>query len=230
MSEGLAPVRALLAVPTRGYIWHETAMQIGGYDPVYYREKLSVANVRNKICHDFLENKHGERELLYMIDDDVIPPHKQFAERMAASPYDIVGCPVPMSKMPDLPVVLNIFNRNDEGRWVTCQNLLPEDGDMEVDAVGTGLIMIRRHVLEHPEMVMPFNQVLTDEGTIQVGQDINFCIRAKKLGFTVGVCADLICDHFTNVHLNTIPYCYGSPIDSPSEIKPAGDRESGVAA
>lgn len=219
MSETVAPLRALLAVPTRGYIWHETASQIVRYEPVFYREKLSVANVRNLICHDFLEDKWGAKDLLYMIDDDVVPPHKQFAERMAQSRFDIVAAPVPMSKMPDLPVVLNIFNKNDDGNWITCQNLLPEHGDMAVDAVGTGLIMIRRHVLEHPEMVMPFNQVLTEEGTIQTGQDINFCIRAKKLGFTVGVCADLICDHFTNVHLNTIPFCYGSPVNSPSEVK-----------
>lgn len=211
MSEGKKPVRALLAVPTRGYVWFETAMQIGHLEPIYYREKLSVANVRNKICHDFLENKHGQRDVLYMIDDDVIPPHKKFAERMLSAPFDVVGCPVPMSKMPDLPVVLNCFNKNKDGNWVTAQNTLPEEGNVEVDAVGTGLIMIRKHVLEHPEMVKPFDQLLTDEGTIQVGQDINFCIRAKKLGFTVGVCADLICDHFVNLHLNTIPYVYGTP-------------------
>jgi GT2 family glycosyltransferase len=179
-----------------------------------------VASVRNKICHDFINDKHGERDLLYMIDDDVIPPHKQFAERMASLPYDVVGCPVPMSKMPDLPVVLNIFNRNEDDRWVTAQNLLPEEGHMPVDAVGTGLMMIRRHVLEHPEMTQPFNQVIDDDGTIQVGQDINFCIRAKKLGFTVGVCAETVCDHFTTVHLNTIPWVYGNPVNSPSEVKP----------
>lgn len=224
MGETVAPLRALLAVPTRGYIWHETASQIARYEPIFYREKLSVANVRNKIAADFLDNKWGEKDLLYMVDDDVIPPHKQFAERMASAPFDIVGAPTPMAKMPHMPVVLNIFNKNDDGNWVTCQNFLPDDGNMPVDAVGTGLIMVRRHVLEHPEMAMPFNQVLTDEGVIQTGQDINFCIRAKQLGFSIGVCADLICDHFTNVHLNTIPFVYGSPVNSPSEVKPEAAR------
>jgi len=214
-----AVVKACLAVPTRGYIWHETAMQVGHLNPIFYREKLSVANVRNMIVRDFLENKHGEFELLFMCDDDVVPPTREFAQQMSVLPYDVVGCPTPMSKLPDMPIVLNIFNKREDGNWVTAQNLLPETGHMAVDAVGTGLIMIRRHVLEHPEMSMPFNQTLDSDGTIQVGQDINFCIRARSLGFTVGVSADLICDHFVGVHLNTVPYVYGNPINSPAEVK-----------
>lgn len=210
-----APLKAMLAVPTRGYVWFETAKQIGKYDPIYYREKLSVANVRNKIVADFLNDKWGHRDLLFMIDDDVIPQNG-WAELLSEAPYDIVAAPVPMAKMPDLPVVLNIFNKTDDGRWITAQ--LPDTGHIEVDGVGTGLIMVRRHVLEHPELTQPFLQELGPDGTIYTGQDLNFCIRAKKLGFTVGAVADCLCDHFTNVHLNSIPYVYGRP-DNASPIE-----------
>jgi hypothetical protein len=219
MSEG-KPLSAVLAVPTRGFIWHETATQISHLRPTYYREKLSVASVRNKIVHDFLNDKlgGGGQDLLFMCDDDVIPPHQQWAEVMAAGPFDVVGAPVPMSKLPDLPVILNCFTRNEDGNWITAQHRFSEKGYDEVDAVGTGLIMIRREVLEHPDMVRPFEQTLTDEGTIKVGQDINFCIRAKKAGFTIGISNELICDHFAQVHLNTIPYVYGKPDYAPQEV------------
>lgn len=203
------PLKGMLAVPTRGDIWHEVIPPIAPYEPIFYREKLSVASVRNRIARDFLSDKYGHRELLFMIDDDVIPPSPDWPHLMAAAPYDIVGAPVPMAKMPDIPIVLNAFKWTDDGRWVTIN--VPEHGHVEADGVGFGLVMIRRHVLEHPEMKQPFAQTLDEDGVIKTGQDFNFCIRAKKLGFTVGVACEVLCDHVIRLHANTIPFVYGSP-------------------
>lgn len=208
-----APLRAMLAVPTRGDIWYETATAILPYEPIFYREKLSVASVRNRIARDFLQNKYGHKDVLFMCDDDTIPASREWAAHMAAAPYDIVGAPVPMAKMPDLPIILNAFNWTDDGRWVSVPPPIEDDAPAHspVDAVGFGLVMIRRQVLEHPEMRQPFTQTLDEDGVIMTGQDFNFCIRAKKLGFTVGVAWDAECDHFVRLHLNTVPYVYGAP-------------------
>jgi hypothetical protein len=199
----------MLAIPTRGYVWHESAKAASSWEPIYYREKLSVANVRNRIVKDFLEDKYGHSDVLFMMDDDVVPPHQQWPQVMAAAPFDIVAAPVPIAKLPDLPVVLNVFNQTEDGRLLTAE--VPDSGHIEVDSVGSGLVMIRREVLEHPEMKQPFQQELDEWGTIVVGQDIQFCRRAKKLGFSIGVACELLCDHFVPLHLNTVPWVYGEP-------------------
>lgn len=201
--------KAMLAVPTRGDIWHETIPKIAPYEPVFYREKLSVASVRNRIARDFLNDKYGHKDLLYMIDDDVIPESMYWPAIMEAAPYDIVGAPVPMAKMPDIPIVLNAFRWTPDGRWVTVE--IPETGHVPADGVGFGLVMIRRPVLEHPDMKQPFQQTFDDDGVIKTGQDFNFCIRAKKLGFTVGVACEAFCDHMIRLHANTVPFVYGEP-------------------
>lgn len=204
---------AMLAVPTRGDIWHETMAMIAHLEPMIYLDRLSVASNRNKIARDFVNGRYegrdiGKRDLLFMIDDDIIPPHREWAGVMAEAPFDVVAAPCPMAKMPDLPVILNVFNEPPGGGLVTV-TFDDQDEYVECDAVGTGLVMIRRHVLEHPEMKAPFLQELDADGTIHVGQDIQFCRRAKKLGFTVGTVANLLCDHFKRLHLNTIPWVYG---------------------
>src|SRR5579872_6625273 len=154
MSTKTTNISAMLAITTRGYVWHETAVAAGPYNPIYYREKLSVSNVRNRIVKDFLGDKYGHKELLYMLDDDTIPSHPDWPSIMDACPYDVVGVPTPMAKLPDLPVVLNVFREGEKGNLITQQ--LPESGHTEVGVVGTGCILIRRHVLEHPDMKRPF--------------------------------------------------------------------------
>ena len=61
----------LLAVPTRGHVWYETAKALEPYNPQYCREKLSVANVRNRIVKRFLDETKADA--LVMCDDDVVP-------------------------------------------------------------------------------------------------------------------------------------------------------------
>lgn len=204
-----APLKAMLAVPTRGDIWHETMLMIAGMSPCVYRDGLSVASNRNKIARDFLQGKHngkfiGKRDVLFMIDDDVLPMRDDWAQIMSAAPFDICAAPVLMHKLPDVPIIWNCFNGD---RLQTFD--LPEDGYVECDAVGTGLIMIHRRVLEHPDMRAPFLQELDPDGVIHVGQDIQFCRRAKKAGFTVGVAAAATCDHIKRMHLSPIPWVYG---------------------
>ena len=208
-----ATLKAMLAVPTRGDIWNETMLMIAHLNPYIYQDGLSVSSNRNKIARDFVHGKYmgeniGKRDVLFMIDDDVLPPHRDWAQVMSQAPFDIVAWPTPMAKLPDLPVILNCFNNTEDGGLVTAE--LPDgDGYAEVDAVGTGLIMIHRRVLEHPDMKAPFLQELDDDGVIHVGQDIRFCRRAKQAGFTVGVVCGHPCDHVKRLHLNTIPWVYG---------------------
>ncbi len=196
------PLRVLLAVPTRGYPWHETAKALEPYNPQYCREKLSVANVRNRIVRQFLDT---DAQILVMCDDDVVPG-PGFIDVLANCPYDIVGAPVPIAKMPAHEVFLNVFTVEDDGRIIT--KTLPETGHMPCDAVGSGIILIHRHVLEDERMKRPFEQMLDDDGCILVGQDLQFCRRARAAGFSIGVSADALCDHYISLHANSIALAY----------------------
>ncbi len=201
----------LLAVPTRGYVWHETAKALEPHNPQYIREKLSAANVRNKIVRDFLKTN---ADALVMCDDDVIPS-PGFIDMLVACPYDIVGAAVPIAKMPAHPVFINAFDVTDDGRIMTTP--LPPNGHKEIDAIGTGLILIHRRVLEDKRMTRPFDQQFDKDGCILVGQDLEFCRRAKAFGYSVGVTMDALTDHYISLHANAVALAYGQiPKDEPS--------------
>lgn len=199
-------MKAKLFVPTRGYVWHETATLLEGYHPTYMRNKLSVADCRNRIVREFLQS---DAELLFMCDDDVLTPEgalELMSNVLLDAPYDILGAAVPVGKFPAHEMFLNAFTLTPEGKYMTVK--LPENGHMEVDAVGTGLIAIRRAVLEHPDLKAPFQQRLDEDGIIQVGQDLEFCHRAQQAGFTIGITTQVLCDHYISAHANAIQYAY----------------------
>ena len=78
------------------------------------------------------------------------------------------------------------------------------EGLMEVDAVGTGLIMISRGVLEHDYWKTHggwFPNIYDKSGEKTLGLDINFCYRAKKLGFKVYSDTNCECQHWTMMDL-----------------------------
>lgn len=195
-------MKVLLAVPTRGHVWYETAQFLGPYNPQYVKDKLSVANCRNKIVRDFLQT---EAEALIMCDDDVVPGNKAFIDVLAESPYDITGAPVPIAMMPDNEVFLNVFRRTEKS-YETIP--APESGHVPCDAVGTGLVSIHRRVLEHPNLRRPFEQQLDSDGVIKKGQDLRFCDRAREAGFTIGANYDVVCDHLCLLHANSIQVAY----------------------
>ena len=193
----------LLAVPTRGYVWHETAKALEPHNPQYVREKLSAANVRNKIVRDFLKTK---ADVLVMCDDDVIPS-PGFIDNLLSCPYDVVGAAVPIAKMPQHPVFINAFDVKEDGRIMTTT--LPERGHKQIDAIGTGLILIHRKVLEDKRMTRPFDQQIDKDGCILIGQDLEFCRRVRQFGYTVGVTMDALTDHYISLHANAIALAYG---------------------
>lgn len=205
----------LLAVPTRGYVWHETAKALEPHNPQYIREKLSAANVRNKIVRDFLKT---DADALVMCDDDVIPS-PGFIDSMMACPYDIVGAAVPIAKMPAHPVFINAFDLKEDGRIMTT--ILPERGHKKIGAIGTGLILIHRRVLEDERLKKPFDQQFDADGCILVGQDLEFCRRAGECGYTIGVTMDALTDHYISLHANAIALAYGQiPKDELSGATP----------
>lgn len=96
---------------------------------------------------------------------------------------------------------------------------LPDTGVAQVDAVGMGCTLIKRRVLEDPRMrdgtaftrrdgshhdtseidgpEIPsiFSYRTAPNGVCELGEDVDFCYRARKLGYTVAVYCDLVVGH-----------------------------------
>jgi hypothetical protein len=153
--------------------------------------KPTYAN-RNHIAQEFLKT---DADYLLTIDSDTIPLKNPL--NMIEHDKDIIGGVYPTWK-------------NDAFIWLACK--LREDGAYiqypkeyrqgikEVDALGTGCMLIKRKVLE--TISMPFvDKVREGVGDRELGHDLYFCKRAKELDFEVWADWDLECEHHKEINL-----------------------------
>jgi len=78
-------------------------------------------------------------------------------------------------------------------------------GLQEVDAIGTGCFIIARRVFEdHWMREAPFQRTYNKDGTVDRGNDIAFCERARKYGFKIYAHFDYPCFHFNELELNQV--------------------------
>jgi hypothetical protein len=197
-------------VPTRGYVWHETASRLGPHGPNYLRCTTGVADARTLIVRSFLENP-AKPEVLVMVDDDVIPPvnFMDIAGHVLTGRADV--CAAVVHVQLDGAVFLpNVFQRDDTlpRGYKLSTDFLRYEGLQDVDAVGTGLIAIHRNVLTDRRMKDAFKADFTSGA----GEDVLFCRRALKARFTVKADFDIWCDHrvdssavgLANAYMNVI--------------------------
>jgi hypothetical protein len=151
-------------------------------------------NCRNQIVKRFLE--HDADYLLFLDADN--PPMKSPLELVGLD-KDILALPTPIwySKVAEKnkgerPIVWNCFDFVDTtGGW---REHVPKEGLQEIDAAGTGCMIIARRVLER---VRPaFYREWTKDGTVSVGSDLLFCKRAKEAGFRCWAHYDYPAMHF----------------------------------
>ena len=63
--------------------------------------------------------------------------------------------------------------------------------------------MVARRVFECPDMrKAPFERKLNPDGTVNKGNDISFCERARANAFNIWCHYDYPCQHFVNVELH----------------------------
>lgn len=155
-----------------------------------------IAHNRAKIVERFLKSGY---DYLMMLDGDIIPP----ADTISLADYDkdvIGGACFAYKNSSIVPLVLE-YNKGegDEYRVKSGDKMF---GVQEVDAIGTGCIMIARRVLE--DVKAPFINIYNEDGIRERGLDLSFCKKAKKLGYKVWVNFDYLCSHWTMVDLKAI--------------------------
>lgn len=158
---------------------------------VLYAESKPSENNRNGAAKMALDRGY---DFLITIDHDN-PPIKNPID-LVMMKLDVVGFAVPQWNMsdPKFPIyfvgmdrVPNGYNEHKERK-----------GLQEVDAVGSGCLVLSRKVLE--AVKEPFVRKWKD-GIAVTGLDFYFCEKAKEQGFKIYCHYDYICSHFKEVNL-----------------------------
>ncbi len=136
------------------------------------REKLAVDAVRN------------DCDLIMMIDDDMLIPYNLFEmlyKRMEDNKNIDIIAPLAFTRNPPhLPVIYTIEDGYDSVKKAPYFKTkyvrnYPKGKVVECDAVGFGAVLIRTDVLK--KMKPPYFM-----STSPTGEDILFCVNAKKTG------------------------------------------------
>ena len=159
-----------------------------------------ITKARNGLVADFLES---EADSMLFIDADVVVNADDILRLFALS----IG----------KDITTGIYPRRGSDRKFFLDYYLDENGALEFDAngllrirrIGTGFMMIQRHVLEtmiakHPEWAYNNNvtnrveHAVFDLGIVDgeyYGEDYLFCDRATQMGFTVHIDVDISLPH-----------------------------------
>jgi len=158
-----------------------------------------ITLARNSLVNEFLKTDCTE---LLFIDSDVVATSDDILRLMAQSGGKDITAGTYPRRAKDKKFFTDLyFDENDE---------LEFDGSMmRVKRIGTGFMLIQRHVIEkmaeaHPEwsyknkptgerMAALFDFDIRDDQ--YVGEDYLFCDRASEMGFTVHVDVDISLPH-----------------------------------
>ncbi len=152
----------------------------------------------HKIKEDFLD---GGEDYLLTFDADNPPTNNPLD--LVEFDCDVLGLPTPVwhDAVPeDRPYYFNALDIKGEGYTphTDCNGL------QEVDAVGSGCLLIARRVLLKLRYDQPFARQWNRDGTVEVGGDYSFCRKAKAAGFKIWTHYDYPCQHFNELELLSV--------------------------
>jgi len=153
------------------------------------------------IQKDFLD---GDYDYLITMDDDN-PPLKNIIDLIFLD-KDVMVCPTPVwnDEGGSFPIYFNVMV--DEGKAgltpLASSKRFKGVGLYEIDAGGSGCMIIARRVLE--KMKAPFMRTWSDDGIVKWGGDFSFCRRAKEQGFSIWTHLDYMCQHFKELELTSV--------------------------
>lgn len=152
----------------------------------------NAVRARNDLVKDFLS---GNFSHLFFMDSDMTFPENCLS-RLLSHDLDIVGGLYTM-KLP--PFATTIFRNNG-----TIENYVPGPGEgvIEVDAIGTGCLLIKREVFE--ALKWPYFWYAEDppDSEEMMTEDSWFCIKGKEAGFKVHCDTSILCGHVGTGQVN----------------------------
>lgn len=162
-----------------------------------------LENNLHHIVNDFIKDNYD-----YWLSIDADNPPTNNPLDLIELDKDIIGCPTPVWHFTDKikgerPIYENAYKYvPDKDAYIEWPN---KQGLQKVDAIGTGCFIIARRVFDNPEMRKGcFTRKLNPDGTVNKGNDISFCERAKEQGFDIYTHYDYRCQHFNELELHEI--------------------------
>ncbi|MBP7570901.1 MAG: hypothetical protein KBA95_12650 [Acidobacteria bacterium] len=210
-----------------------------------------IPYARNRLVGDFLRSKC---ERLWFIDADMIPPPELFAllnidadivaPRMLALKRDDAG-------IPRLEICAFKYNLKNDSKFNAVVPTGPVGLLGDIDAVGTGCTLIKRRVLEDermwlaPEYEWPpghkcdlreeprndrwapplFRMQYKPNGEHLRGEDLDFCLRAKALGYKVATHLGFSCGHSKTMNLDDMANYVNACLDRAQKNQAAQPAE-----
>lgn len=190
-------MKILIAVLDQGWIRPELAAKLALWksdtraevDVRSFNERPSENN-RNRTVQVMLD---GGYDYLISIDHDTVPLNNIID--LALLGLDVVGCAYPSWNAID-PYPIYILGMDKAEGGYTEHKL--KDGLQEVDAVGSGALVMSRKVLE--AVKEPFLRKW-ENGFAITGLDFFFCEKAKAAGFKVYCHYGYPAEHFKEIGL-----------------------------
>ena len=156
-----------------------------------------------------------KREYDFWISFDPDNPPINNPIDLIALDKDIIGCPTPVwhNAKPgtpgERPYMWNAWDYVPDADAYKEHAI--KKGLQKVDAVGTGCIVMARRVFEDPRMQTGcFARSYHADGTVEKGNDIRFCERARACGFEVYAHYDYMCMHFNEIELGEVIAAFDS--------------------
>lgn len=199
--------RVLLTIPNTGAIHPDCVLaSIGMLKDSRYRVELSMpidrpyVNSLNKIAKRVVDE-----EFDYWVNMDSDNPPKRNPLDLIALDKDIIGLPTPIfvnKKKGEYPFRFNTCDYVKDIQEWSYHGWNPDEnpsGLEEVDAVGSGCMVVARRVLLC--LKAPFMRQWNEYGIVEKGHDFLFCRRAKEKGFSVWAHFKYPCKHYHNIDM-----------------------------
>lgn len=170
---------------------------------ITYPAHKPIAQNRNMIIQDFLNRP--EYDYLMMIDSDIVPPlnildlvdhQKDVMGAVCFAFMDGAIVPLLLEEIPE--------NERRDSKPYRVKELNGDEGLVQVDAIGSGVIIMKREVVEALKDQQPFCNRYNEQGIKTLGLDLSFCKKAKEAGFEVWAHTDYICSHWVTLDLKEL--------------------------
>jgi len=183
----------------------ETAQKNEGTSPRYEFFWFNVGEIHVAFAREQLAAlaRQYKCDYLFMIDDDMLAPPDLFY-RLAKHDVDVVAALAFTRNPPHRPVIYatregyDKVSGKDYFQNETVYNY-PRNSLVECDAVGFGAVLIKTAVFDKLEAPIFFGE----HGT---GEDVLFCIRAKKAGARIFMDTSVKLGHLTHHGIVTEEY------------------------
>ena len=180
-------------------------LQDGRYE-IRFSTPSHVPYINNlhRCIQDFL--KHGDDFWLTMDADN--PPMNNPLDLVELN-KDVIGLPTPVwhsEVRGDRPWFFNAMDSvgGEYRPHEICEGL------QEVDAVGSGCLLIARRVIEKLRWQQPFMRQWLPDGTTGLSSGFSFCKKAKDAEFKIWAHHDYLCHHFNELDLLEVIQAFGA--------------------